>query len=273
MSPRALEKVIEQDPALTAKVLRVATSSYYGSKPTTSVGRALSVMGMNALRSVAISLAYQQILSGKGNATGLDSLIFGRHCLAVAVAAKSIARYLAPQMMEELYVAGLLHDVGLLTLERFCPFQLNQAIKQAQLNGISLFKAEHNILKYDHAEVGGLLADKWKLSPLMKNVIRYHFQPELEAQPTLATAIVIGANYLAYQCGFPAIPNVEGHVEGALHFNELGMSQEQINDLEATIVAEVELADKTYGDDMNQKQSLNDALVKRQDPPRLVAGL
>lgn len=248
VSPRSLEKVIEQDAALTAKILRVAGSSMYGSSSVTSVGRALSVLGMNTLRSIAISLGYQQILSTKGPKSSFDRVSFWRHCLAVGVGARAIGKMMAPNLAEELYVTGLIHDIGILTMDRFIPGDLDMVIRKAQVKNVSFGEAETEILGFNHGEVGGHLGEKWKLSQMTTNAIRFHHCPHDDPNNPLSTAIIVAANHLSYQLGYPAMPNIPGDPEGQLHFNELGLSEEQIALISEMIVAEVEQADQTYGD-------------------------
>ena len=89
-SPRTLEKIIERDPALTAKSLRVSNSSYYGMSQVTSIGRAISVLGMNTIRSLVIGVAYQQILGARTVAQKFDKMLFWKHSLAVAVVASPL---------------------------------------------------------------------------------------------------------------------------------------------------------------------------------------
>ena len=247
-SPRSLEKVIEQDAALTGKILRVASSSMYGFKSGTSVNRAVSVLGVNTLRSIAVSLGYQQLLEGKRAVYSFDRKMFGRHCMAVAVGSKQIARKIAPAIAEEMYVAGLIHDIGILTLERYCPNPLALAIKKAQFNRVTLCQAEKEVFGFDHYEVGGLLAEKWKLSPTLMDAIRYHQDPHLDEKNPLSTAIVIGASFLAYECGYPEMKDIEPHHESEQRFKELGLSDDQIEEIKYAILAEVELSDKTYGE-------------------------
>lgn len=205
-------------------------------------------MGMNALRSIAISLAYQEILNRRNVGAGYDRAVFGRHCLAVAHASREIARVLIPQCAEELYTAGLLHEMGILSLDRFVAAKMNLAIKRAEVNQRTIYDMEREIFGYDHCDVGGLVAEKWKLSPLMINAIKYHGNPDGEHPKSLTTAIVIGANYLAYQCGFPAMSKIPPHADSELLFNELGLTHAQAQEIEAKLVAEVALVEKSYTD-------------------------
>ena len=247
VSPRSLEKVIEQDPALTAKILRVAGSSLYGAKSATSVGRALSVLGMNTLRSIAVSLAYQQILAQRNVGADFDRMALWRHCLAVGVGAKAVAKQIAPSLMEEMYVTGLMHDIGILTLDRFMPNDLTVVIRKAQAQKTNLCDAELQTLGFTHAEVGGFLAEKWKLSQPLIDAVRYHHNPEEDMNNAQTTGIVAAANYLAYKAGYPCMPGIDGDPNGEMHLEALGMTQDQTDMVLSMIMVEVDQSDTTYG--------------------------
>src|SRR5262249_24324776 len=128
-SPKDMERIIERDPAITAKLLRVANSSYYGLHQVSSTGRAISMLGMNAVRSLVVGVAYQQIIAGRTQASHFNKLEYWRHSLGVATAARILAKLKAPMLSEEMYVAGMMHDVGLLVLDRFQPMELDKAVR------------------------------------------------------------------------------------------------------------------------------------------------
>ena len=163
--------------------------------------------------------------------------------------------------MEEMYVAGLLHDVGILAIDRFCPLQLNVAIKKAQFNGISLEQAETEVLGYSHADVGGILAETWKLSPQVTSAIKYHFKPEQCPESETGALIVICANVLAYRCGIPEVSNISQGPKGENLPEALGLDEGQIVQLCETIMTELELADRAFSEAANP--TLNEALVRR----------
>lgn len=155
---------------------------------------------------------------------------------------------MAPALAEELYVTGLIHDIGILTMDRFIPGDLDLVIRKAQAKNICFGEAEKEILGFDHAEVGGYLGEKWKLTQMTTNAIRFHHSPHDDPNNPLSTAIIIAANFLAYQLGYPAMTGIPGDPELELHFKELGLSEEQISLISETIAAEVDQADQTYGD-------------------------
>lgn len=247
VSPRSLEKIIEQDAALTAKILRVAGSSLYGAKSATTVGRALSVLGMNTLRSIAISLAYQQILAQKNVGADFDRMAFWRHCLAVGVGAKAMCKFVMPSAADEMYVTGLMHDIGVLTLDRFMPNDLTSAIRRAQNMKISLFEAENQVLGFNHSDVGGHLAKNWKLSQQLVDAVQYHHTPERDTQNAFTTEIVSAANFLAYQAGYPSMPGIPGDAIGEECLAKFSLRQDQVDAILSAIMIEVDQSDTTYG--------------------------
>ena len=247
ISSRTLEHLIEQDPAMAAKVIRVAGSSMYGLKSVTSVNRALSVLGMNTLRSIAISLAYQQILAGRGQRPAFDHLAFWRHSLAVGIGARGLMRYVNVGLAEEMYVAGLMHDIGVLTMDKFAQPELVKAVQGANAKRIPLNQAEMMLNGFDHCQIGGFLAEKWKLTPMMTNVIKYHDDPSQDLQTPKATVVAAAANYLAYHCGFPAMPGVPGNPNGEQYLSSLGLEQEKIDAVSTQIMVEIDAADETMG--------------------------
>src|SRR5690349_3012914 len=92
LQTRALEHVIESDPAITAKVLKVANSSYYGHGEVPSISRAIALLGLNTVRSLSVNVAYQQMVGGRPQAVKFSKLEFWRHSLAVGTCAKVLAR-------------------------------------------------------------------------------------------------------------------------------------------------------------------------------------
>jgi HD-like signal output (HDOD) protein len=247
VSPRTLEKIIEQDPALTAKLLRIAGSSMYGMQSATSVARALSVLGMNTLRSISISLAYQQVMELKVARPAYDRLAFWRHSLAVAIASRGLMRMLNPVHAEEVYIAGLMHDIGVLALEKFSPLMLTQAVRRASANDIPLVVAERHFMDFDHSDLGAVLAQTWKLNSIITHAIKFHNDPFEDETNFLTTMAVAAGNRLAHECGFPemnGVPCVHGEED---ILPKLDLSSEQVDSVRKLIIDEVEKMDSSIG--------------------------
>lgn len=241
-SSRDMEKMIERDSAIAAKVLRVANSSYYGLSQVASISRAISILGINSVRSLVVGIAYQQIIGSRQLSLRFSKLDFWRHSVAVATAAKILGKLKAPAISEELYTAALMHDVGLLVMDRFATSELDQAIECALEKGIRLHEAEQLLFEFDHAQVGALLADKWGLSPKMTSAIRYHHAPLEDTENLDFTPFIAAADTLAYQCGYistygPSEREIEPEV-----LELIGIPAEQLDPIRNVITIEVEKA-------------------------------
>ena len=247
VSARSLVRIIEQDAGMSAKVLRVAGSPMYGLRSVNTVDRAISILGMSTLRSIAISLAYQQILNRRGPKPAFDQLAFWRNSLAVGIGARELMRYVNGGLAEEMYVAGLMHGVGILALDRFAQPELARAMKSATVKRIPLREAEMTVNGFDHCQVGGILADQWKLSPVVGNIIKYYDTPDADTETHQSTLVAAGASYLAYHCGFPVVPGLPGSEDGLEHLSKLELGQDKIDFVATKIMAEVDAADEAMG--------------------------
>jgi HD-like signal output (HDOD) protein len=239
-SARDMEKLIERDSAITAKVLRVANSSYYGLSQVPSINRAISILGMNTVRSLVVGIAYRQIVGSKQTSKIFSKVEFWRHSVAVATAAKILAKIKMPGRAEEIYSAALMHDLGFLVMDRFIPDELDQVICYAKDNNMPLQQAERMLNDYDHALIGGLLADRWGLKGAFKSAILYHHCPLEDTEHQQVTTLVTVADLLAHQCGFT---NNAAHFAVTIdpeYLEILGVPAEQLEPIRPVIVAEVE---------------------------------
>lgn len=239
-SCRQMEQLIERDSAIAAKVLRVANSSYYGLSGVQSIGRAISILGMNTVRSLVIGIAYQQVIAARQLSKNFSKVEFWRHSVAVATAAKILGRLALPARAEELYSAGLMHDVGLLVLDRFAPDELDESFRYAREQRIRLHEAEQLLYDCDHAQIGGLLSDRWGLTGALRNGIRYHHAPAEDETHSQFSSFVALADALAHQCGFHnAMPHYEIEIDPAA-IEATGIPIEQCDPIRAVIISEIE---------------------------------
>lgn len=245
-SGRAIEKMIERDSALTGKVLRAANSAYYGCTNIPTVGRAISVLGLNTIRSLIVSISFGQMMSVNGNSKNFDKVGCWRHSLAVATAARIIGKMKMPMKAEELYAAGILHDVGLLVLDRFCPEELDMAIRMSFADKVPLHDAEVKVFGFDHSAVGGLLAEKWSLPKLIADAIQYQLQPLDSADHFDTTCIIHTCDVLADQLGF-ANNSPAGLVTNDPMVEEsIGLPLEQLVVVGQVMVNEVNQAQRSF---------------------------
>jgi HD-like signal output (HDOD) protein len=241
--PREIESAIAKDSAITGKILKAANSAYYGGVKVPTVGRAVHFLGMNSVRSLVVGIAFQQMSSGMAEAPSFNKLEFWKHSLAVATAARILGRIQMPGKAEELYCAGVMHDVGMLVLDRFMAGEFQGAIETSQRTTMPLYECEKQAYKFDHTDVGALLADHWALTPIIKSSIQYHHSPMRDSENFETTKIVAAADAIAHQCGYT------NNVPGARHdlatdvASIAGLSEDHLEKVLALVTTEVEMAE------------------------------
>jgi HD-like signal output (HDOD) protein len=235
-SAKAIETIMEKDCGLSAKLLRAANSTYYGGYQCHSIDRAVTVLGLNALKSLILALSFQSISCQTSKSKGFDKIAFWQHSFATATAARILGKLLAPGKAEELYSAAMMHDIGYLVLERFLPIEFGYSIELARVKNVKQNEAEKQIFGFDHSEAGGLLAEKWGLPPQIHDAIRYHHCKEQLTQLNDITHFVSAANTIAHQCGFSTTPLPEGY---SAEFDPLTLSTVNLPEEQLVVVRNV----------------------------------
>lgn len=187
-------RTIARDPAIAAKTLRLANSSFYGlSRQVHSIDQAVTILGFSAVRNIATTSGLVAGVSAMG--AGTDLRAFWRHSLACAVAARELA-LLQQTPSAVAYTCGLLHDVGkLLLLTRFAPAYAQLLVNPAYL-ALPEVDAEQAVLGVQHAQLGALMARQWQLPEDMQEAIARHHQ--LDTGLGSLAHVVGAANVLAH---------------------------------------------------------------------------
>ena len=201
VSAEEIGTIIEKDQVLAAKVLRLANSPFYGFPSRIgSVSHAVIVLGFNVVKGLTLCASALTIMKD----AGMDQL--WRHSLGVAITANLLATRLEIKNPEELFVSGLLHDIGKVVLYVKWP-DVGTCIKDAQKAHAdrSLLDVEQELTGLSHAEIGGYLAGAWHLPVTLREPILYHHNPTQAKEATLQTAIVHVADILVkgLACGNP----------------------------------------------------------------------
>ncbi len=208
-TPKSLVEVIDRDPVLTVKILRVVNSAYYSlPKPITSVGHAVVYLGFNTIKNLALSIAAIGMLP-KSNAAGFDGQQYLLHSLATAGIAKQLALRLPAADPMDCFIAGLLHDFGKVVLAQFMPAEFRRALEMSQWHETSLHLALREVIGIDHALVGAMLVEKWRFPAHFVEAISNQFGPELKDSDMIAC--VFAANQISKKCKLGFAGNV--HVD------------------------------------------------------------
>lgn len=192
---RAVSEMILADQGLTANVLKLANSAYYGHpRRVTTVTDAVVLLGMSAIRSLALSSHTARLLSRPLPGYAMARGDLWRHSLAVAFVSRRLAAEGAAVAVEEAFVAGLLHDLGKVVLSDFLGDGFEELTVTAHRRRIPLHVAERELLGFDHADVGARIAGAWRFPPPLVEAIGMHHRPAEAAVAPALTHTVCAAD-------------------------------------------------------------------------------
>ncbi|RKY90521.1 HD family phosphohydrolase [candidate division KSB1 bacterium] len=196
-SAKDLAKVITDDQVLTARLLKLVNSSFYGfPQKISTVTGAIVLLGFDAIRNLLLTTSIFDLFSNKNRKDRFKREKLWDHSLGCAVGAKVIGNSLGYEKIEELFVSGLLHDIGKIVEILFLPEDFAKVASMVENKNILMITAEEHVLGYTHSEVGKLLVERWNLPPKIVNVIAYHHQPTLAGKFSKEAAIVHLADIL-----------------------------------------------------------------------------
>ena len=215
-----IARVIEVDPVLTARILRLVNSAFYGvSGAIVSVHEALVMLGMDVVRGVILSSAAMDLAAGRQSIRGL-----WEHSFGAAVAATSLGRVLGLPRIEEISAAALMHDIGKLVLASQLGKDYDNVVRYAVRRDMSVRQAEIELLGVPHDEIGRWLVTRWRLPRSIAVPIGLHHEPERDRDFAVSTAAVHVADVMVrgYGFGFPGdllVPQVSHVAWGLLDLN------------------------------------------------------
>lgn len=169
-----LKDAVEIDPALSARVLRVVNSAAYGLRTTiTNLHQAVSYVGFNQIRNLALTASVSEVFKSGAAIGTYQRAGLWRHLVSVGLCARLLASRLKLPGFEDAYLAGLLHDIGIILIDQHAHEQFRAVI--GSLNErTTLINAERSILGFDHCAIGARVAETWRFPELTRAAIRFH---------------------------------------------------------------------------------------------------
>jgi putative nucleotidyltransferase with HDIG domain len=199
-TPRDLVQVIDKDPVVTVKILKVVNSAYYSlPKQITSINHAVVFLGFNTIKNLALGIAAIGMLP-KSNAAGFDVQQYLLHSLATASIAKELGNKIDGADPMDCFIAGLLHDFGKVVFAQFMPAEFKRALDASLKDGSSLHETLRQTIGVDHTVVGGMLVEKWRFAPQLVETIQNMHGPQVKDTPMIAC--VFAANQVAKKLAF-----------------------------------------------------------------------
>lgn len=189
-----LGQIISQDTSLTARLLKIVNSSYYGYQvKIETVSRAVTVVGLRELRGLVIAASAVETFSNVPD-TVLNKVRFWRHSLYCGVIARLLAEQCNVLHSERLFVAGLLHDIGKLIIAQRLPAEMKMISLELENGSSSELEIEQEILGFNHAGVGGELMKAWNMPDTLFESVAYHHDPRRAEVGIMETCLVHLAN-------------------------------------------------------------------------------
>jgi putative nucleotidyltransferase with HDIG domain len=192
-----ISRVVNLDPALSARLLKIVNSSFY-SFPSNidTVTHAISVIGTEQLHDLALATTILSTFKGIPD-TIVNMNLFWRHSMGVAIIARNLAIHCRETNPERFFLAGILHDIGRLIILENLPEESKEIVsRQTEVGGI-MWQIEREVLGFDHADVGAALARAWKLPLSLEEIIGNHHNPARSKRYPLETTIIHLADIIA----------------------------------------------------------------------------
>jgi putative nucleotidyltransferase with HDIG domain len=189
-------RLIAQDQVLSAKVLRMANSAFFGmSRKISSISQALVILGFEVVKGLVLTSSVFDMI--QKSMAGL-----WEHSIGCAAASGAVATLLGREDAEEILVAGLLHDLGKVVLALNLPEEMRLIQSKVSSGNILFYEAENQLLDFDHSELGQWLAEHWNLPESLAEPMRLHHRPERAILKPECTAIVHIADIIIRAKGF-----------------------------------------------------------------------
>jgi putative nucleotidyltransferase with HDIG domain len=204
MSVSQIEAILKHDAGLTANILKLANSAYFGiPSKVGSVRQAVLILGLKRLIQMVIASCVSAVMDKPVPGYDLPPGELWRHSIAVSVAAEGLVKELEIGATEEIFTAALLHDVGKLVLGTFVKDEFAE-IEAALKRDVSFEVAEEMVLGTNHADLGAQILTQWSLPSDIVNAVRWHHTPESADKIDTMLDIVHVANVLCLMIGIGA---------------------------------------------------------------------
>ena len=185
-----LHKIVSNDPALSARILRVVNSAFYGLPGQIgSIDRAIMLLGLNAVKNIAIAASLSKLFKSSAIADDFSGKELWTHSVAVGAANKLLTKAMGLALPDEAFLAGLIHDLGLVAIIQCAQKEIPRIIELTK-SGCNWRQAEEQVIGATHQEIGTALSMRWKFPRSFQYVTHYHHNPQDLAKENRLLAVV-----------------------------------------------------------------------------------
>ena len=220
-----LQDILKADPAITSKLLKVANSAYYGlQQNVVNIKNAIIFLGFKTVKNLAVAASVCDMFKSQDTVGGYSREDLWKHSVVVAICAKTIAQRAGLKSGEDVFTAGIMHDIGIIMEDQYLHDRFLTLLERTDLNEVGFTKAEMEAFGFDHALFGESITIQWKIPSEITKLIAFHHKPRQAPEDYQQSATII---YLAdvlcnaKKIGF--VPNQK------VDKNELNIALESLN--------------------------------------------
>lgn len=196
VSINKLVNIVENDPAISAQIMSFANSAFLGFRePSRSLNNAIIRIGFDSVKHIALAISLMTVLEGERSQKALNYQRVFNHSVAVGMVARLLTGHFNLPVSDEIIIAAMLHDLGLLVLSRYFPDRYPDVLKAFHKDK-TLPAVEKEILNCTHADLGSWMADKWKLPDTVQDAVLYHHAPLRSERNMKHVAVVHIADHI-----------------------------------------------------------------------------
>lgn len=225
---------LSKDQAITTDILRICNSAYYSQgKEITSVDRAIVTLGIKEVKDIVVVSTTKLVLNKPILGYDLEKGELWKHNLIVAMLAKKIAVMKKQRPLADVvFTGGIIHDVGKTILALYVANTFKEILATTQEKQIPFSVAEHEVMGFDHQEIGEKILEKWQFPEVLRAIVRYHHQPDLAPkQFQMQVSIVHIANTIALMAGIGIGSDGLYHELSENAVKTVGMTQDELEQL------------------------------------------
>jgi HD-like signal output (HDOD) protein len=248
-----LHAVISNDPALCSRILKVVNSAFYGlPRQIGSINRAIVLLGLNAVKNIAIAASLTKLFRGGELCPKFSARDLWIHSIAVAAGGKLVCDELRLGLPDEAFLAGLIHDIGIMVEMQAQRNQLMQVFEQMQFDRdgaptVNMLELEQKVFGTDHQAFGAGLCDTWKFPKSFSYVTGFHHNPlELPEGSRMLACIVYIADRLAAKAGYGFRGDLLSLEPEVAVVDDLGMTAEQLQHVTDSLPRVYEEVEATF---------------------------
>ncbi|NOY53654.1 MAG: HDOD domain-containing protein [Deltaproteobacteria bacterium] len=239
-------RTISDDSALTARILKISNSAFYGCLRTiNNLQSAIVIIGYSAIRSLVIAVSTKEVYKS----FGLTERMLWEHSVGMGIASHILAKEAKISKVDDVFVCGLMHDIGKVIMNNSNRDLYNAVMERTYNEGITALEAEQDLFGFTHPEVGALVIKKWNLTDELEKAVQFHHNPTLVADEDeyilTLTAIINLADMICHRLGVGTKGPEEGiDVNGSESAKTLGFTGAQLDEL-------IPVIEKNYKEEKN----------------------